>query len=892
MNDLPVAGAICATLNPCLKMPLGAGRAFPVGLLLLFASLAIGAGGEVSFKTKPAVSREGNNFRIAFAVSAPTDVEVAVLGNDGKVARHLAAGMLGGPKPPPEPLQAGLSQSVVWDRRDDLGQAVADGPLKVRVRAGTGVKFGRFLGESPCVFGRIVSLAADATGNLFIMGYGGNRNQNFRAIRVFDGEGRYLREIMPFPADLPPEAMKDVAAWDAEASAFHPRNLNSLNPEFYSEGKLTLVAVLAGKRVAGGQPTEDSVLLTDGEKVYTLGARGGVPGAKFVTQELWPKNGRNPNTGNGPVFLAASPDGKYLYLSGPFSSKTRYGHEFKPDFPPGRIYRIKLGAGETMQPFATIVVEHQQGEGGAYRKHNKYYNDGVPEGPVHGVAVDAQGNVYVADRERERVAVFDESGRELGAIAVPNPHQLAIHPKSGEVFVLSRFCAGYWQYDATVSKFKNPLKESQLAARHQFPRQKGGWPQMALVAAEGKTAVYAAGVTGDLACLLDKGGELLPVATAFAAPAEALDVFNRLAVDAPREEVYVSDGGNLFWRFDGRTGEGQLLKKAGKPFYGTDLAVGYDGLLYVRTGEGFSGPLERFTRELEPAPYPTGTHVLSKYIYGRYGIGNCEKGLGVGPDGKVYVAFMYDWVKYCVAGFGSDGKALKGKYLEGQVGRHGDLANKSNLSRDYPPELTSAVVGPIPQCNGGVRVDLKGNLYVGMVAGAKTAPKGFEKDPAYQHCTGCIVKFGPDGGTVAGAADMMTGTTLDGAQTIYPGLAPFSHPHLGTTCCVCRIPRFDVDRYGRLVIPNATGNYVQLVDNAGNEIFTFGHYGNFDSQYLNPATATGKAGRPSVAVPAIPLAWPNGAGLSDRSIYVLDVYAHRVVRADLTWQAEDLCALP
>lgn len=176
-----------------------------------------------------------------------------------------------------------------------------------------------------------------------------------------------------------------------------------------------------------------------------------------------------------------------------------------------------------------------------------------------------------------------------------------------------------------------------------------------------------------------------------------------------------------------------------------------------------------------------------------------------------------------------------------------------------------------------------------MIAGGKATRPGFEKDEAYQHCTGCVVKFGPEGGTVRGAEDMMTGAKVEGALNTYPGLSPFSHPHLGTTCCVCRIPRFDVDLYGRLVLPNATGNYVALLDNSGNEILTFGQYGNFDSQYVNPNTKAGQAGGPTVTAPGIPLAWPDGAGITDRHIYVLDVYSRRVVRTDLNWQTEEVC---
>ena len=186
-----------------------------------------------------------------------------------------------------------------------------------------------------------------------------------------------------------------------------------------------------------------------------------------------------------------------------------------------------------------------------------------------------------------------------------------------------------------------------------------------------------------------------------------------------------------------------------------------------------------------------------------------------------------------------------------------------------------------------VRVDLAGNIYVGMILGKAATPKAFEKDDAYKHCTGSVVKFGPDGGRVKCAADAMTADAADGVLATYPGLSPFSHPHLGTTCCVCRVPRFGIDRFGRLAVPNATGNYVRLVDNAGNEILSFGKYGNFDSRYVNPNTPEGKQGKPTVATPDIPLAWPNCAGFGEQSVYVLDVYNRRVVRADLTYAAEE-----
>jgi hypothetical protein len=818
-----------------------------------------GASPDATFSRKPTAARAGGKTVVSFAVSASTDVEVSVLDSKGAVLRHLAAGLLGGAKAPPEPLKAGLSQSVEWDGLDDFGKAAPGGPFRIRVRAGTGMKFGRFIGDDPCTFGGITSVAADEGGNVYIVGHGGNRNQNFRTIRVFGPQGEYVRTVMPFPADLPPDGMKDVAVWDAEAKTFRPRNLSSLNPEFYAEG-LTLVSA----------SLKDGLILTDGSVVYRLDARGGIPGPSFAAQALWPKGGAIRNTGGGPVFLAPSPDGKSLFLSGPFSSKTQYGHAYDPKFPPGGVYRMKFGAGETMQLFATVPVDHVDGVGGEWTKKNAR-NHNIAEGPVHGIAVDAKGQVYVADRGKERIVIFDPAGKQTGEISVPHPHQIAVHPKTGDLYVLSRQATGYWQYVVGVSKFK----AGALAARYSFPLQKTAGPQMALVASEHRTAVYCAGVPGDLVMLVDKGGTFEPVKTAFAPQPGALDVFNRISVDATREEIYISDGGNLFARFSGVTGEGGLLQKDGKPFHGTDLSVGYDGLLFIQTGEGFSGALERFTRDLAPAPYPSGTHVLSKYIYGRYGIGNCEKGLGAGPDGKLYMSWMTGgWVKYGVSAWDAQGKPLNG---------NGSPVDASNHKGGTPTELTRTVIGPIPQANGGVRVDLKGNIYVGMIVNPKDlpVPKGLEKNDAYKHCTGFVVKFGPDGGSVPGNADMMTGTSVEGAIGFYPGISPFSHPHLGTTCCVCRIPRFDIDRYGRLAIPNATANHVRLLDNAGNEILAFGRYGNYDSQYKGSKSAQSE----------LPLAWPIGAAITDRSVYVLDVYSRRVLRADFVFAAEEVCDL-
>jgi hypothetical protein len=146
--------------------------------------------------------------------------------------------------------------------------------------------------------------------------------------------------------------------------------------------------------------------------------------------------------------------------------------------------------------------------------------------------------------------------------------------------------------------------------------------------------------------------------------------------------------------------------------------VGYDGLLYVRSGEGFSGPLERVTRDLDPAPFPAiDSNVLSP-IYGRYGIGYCEK--GVGPDGKVYGCWMYGFAKYFVSGWGPDGLPLKGRYMAEKLKESSSVWKDVKLPEER--KISSAIIDPVLAENGGIRVDLKGNMYVGL----GLLPKGFQ----------------------------------------------------------------------------------------------------------------------------------------------------------------------
>jgi DNA-binding beta-propeller fold protein YncE len=718
---------------------------------------------------------------------------------------------------------------------------------------------------------------------------------------------------MPFPADLPAGAMKDVARWDEAAKLWRPRNESDMVAEFYRTKPdlrnslyTSNIQLLAATRKTG------IILVAPASgAVYRLDLQGGVPGEKLATAvKGWPTDtGKALRDHNGPECYAVSPDGKYLYLSGP-----RPGRKPTADIQPGMVWRTRLDGSEAKM--STFVVLPTTPDGPWSRPGGKTVG---AFGPVHGVAVDLKGNVYVCDREKGRVAVFDEGGNPIGEISVKNPDMVAIHPKTGAIYVIRRFKgdAGSMILDKFNSFEKGAVASASYA--NFYPHN---FPKMAITVSGTRTLVWLTGATYadkpilddfrrteyggggrpvGLMALLDKGDTFQPVVLPNGPQAEGPNGFSRIATDPLREEVYVSNDmweciatNGRIWRFNGDTGEGGPLKKDGKDFYAEDLAVGYDGMLYVKSGPKMTGPLERLTRDLAPAPFSAiGTNDLST-IYVRCG----ERGVGVGPDGKVYTCMMYSEGKFFVAGWNSEGLPLAGKYLSGKIEKGGTVLPLQGKLPDERKTRSAIIDG---ECYG-IRVDLKGNIYLGCRLFPKgySEPAGFEKARSYLLSTGSVVKFRPEGGAVlslaeskklaAGKLETNKGVAIEGGLTMYPGLAPFSGVFYGNgmASCSCRGPRFDLDRYGRLVLPNAISNSVAVIDNAGNVISEFGKYGNFDSQYVPPDARDGK---PLIATPDIPLAWPVGAGFTEKAVYVTDNYNRRVVRADMTWKAEEVCAI-
>lgn len=820
---------------------------------------------EPKFIKEPKVVMNNENTKISFEVSEETDVTVAVYGEDKKIIKHIAAGRIGKEINSPKPLKTGLSQELNWDFTDDFGKKVRNSEYEIKVSIGASIIFDGFIGEDPYLFGSIHSMCVDEDNHLYLMSYAGGYNQNMDTLREFSANGKYVKTLIPFSEKTPKEGIANIASWNEIRKTFMPNNLRSQLPEFYPWG--------AGAHIVSASK-KSGFVFTKENKLYTMNydgtnVQGPIP--------LWnPKaNLKNP-AWNIPQF-AKSPDGKYLYIAN--VAGTRYKPKDVDDFdkawPQGRIYRRDLTKSEEdPHPFFDLKLPDYA--------QNKYW---LPDAwnkrtAAYNVSVDKKGNVYICDLVNQAIVEVDPNGKEISSTPVQWPEAVHVDDE-GNYFVISR---AKQPLDGYVPKILNKVNgrgsNSKIVATLSLEK----WHSLgstSLLVTENKKSTIWLGGGNSLVCFQEDSGKFNIVETEFKQNLKNQQDWNRLTTDYYRNEIYASNGTNLIYKYSGETGKGGELQKNGKTFKGVDIAVGYDGSLYIRTGESYSGPLERFTYDLEPFPFSTGTNVLTKYVYSRYGVGNCEKGLGVGPKGECYINFMFDWNQYFIAGFDQDGKVMKGNYLQTSI--------KPDVTRGAPPDQTSAIIGPIPAANGGVKVDLEGNIYIGLRLLPKEfkAATGYEKNRAYTTWTGCIAKFPANGGTVVPSKDTKDGieanrnSNIVGALKLYPGAAPFSGDEYGSggSCCVCRVPRFDVDRFGRITYTNAVTNSAVVVDNEGNLLYEFGQYGNFDAQYQISSESEKNDS-------FIPLAWPIGAGFTQNHIYIMDAYNRRIVKTSYKYVAE------
>ena len=820
---------------------------------------------EARLVTSPKVARSNGKTIVSFSVNTPTDVEVSVLDAQGKTVRHLAAGVLGGKNPPPLPLEVGLSQEIVWDGNNDLGKVAEGGPFTVRVRAGLSVRFGRMIGGSPYTGSVVVmpyrapvnGLAVDADGNLFVkmmssVGSHGNSGMWPWHVRKFDRDGNYLKTILPYASSTSPAKANGFDLITRKDRGFTPANQNSLYPVFSVLGNEVVSRLIGGKLVfVHSEHRRLNFLSVDGSN-------------KIRTVAMWPAAANL----NCPRWLdiqvAFSPDERFAYYSNvagtPYDGKQPA--DIDVTWPHGRIYRQDLSKSDSrpVRFFDLTLPDFDQ---------QPYWMPSAwdKKTAAAGIETDADGNILVCDLVNGRIVEISAAGKLLGTTKVPWPDKIMVGRKTGELYVISRKVSRGFLPPATLYKIVGRGESAQIVAQLPLTGTIGG---AYTLDESGKTPViWLAGQATrkkDSTALVrveDRGTALVVTRDDFLnRDKNAITFVGYMDVDRDAELVYVTRSGGTVWRFNGETGEGGPLD-----IKAVDVAIGPGGHIYTwGTDGGYQGPIARFTRDLKPAPLSsTGEHTFG-YLDGRYGRGSSVCGLDVDSLGRVFAT--YGTNDCHIRAYDKDGKLV-----------NFDRKIKINTRRG-PLQVPVAVSGVVGY-GGSIRLDTKGNIYVlqhGLPEDHQHPP-GYESDEAYRHAVGTIYKFSPAGGDLKHAGRSVKEAA--GSINRYPGCGPISRWRCDGACA-CTKPRFDVDGFGRLYIPNGITYSVSVRDNANNEIVRFGDYGNFDCR--GP-----KSKEPQ---PNIPLGWPVAAGASDRSIYVGDTLNHRVVRVDKVFASESIVAVP
>lgn len=822
--------------------------------------------GALEFSGTPQVTTVGDSVKIEFTVTESAIVTVSINDTAGNVVRHLASGLLG--SNPPTPLQPNtLAQTLYWDHGNDRGQRFS-GSYEVVVGLGLMPRLDRTYGwDAQNQFaqsGGLCGIAVDGEGNVITL------HQN--KMLMFDSSGRYLRTLSPYPGDLTP----------AQAAGFGRVNLpngKSMPLVYQGHGGVVLPEMMGSHRQGLALSPQGWVVMSNevwGSIPYGNASAWGGSQAECRRTLVVGLDGSCPRSSvfgpvlynaidAGHVFMAVSPDGKYLYASGlrvgMFADLTTTACHHV-------VYRALLDSRDTARVFMG-----QEASAGIDSAH---FSD------PRGLAVDAHGNVYVADYGNRRVMIYDSNGVYLKRIAVTGPDQVQVNRRTGEVFVLN--------LEGTICRIRKysayPALDSLAVFSDNFSDARNP-PLMALDDHASQARLWVA--NGTLFEVSDNGSSLTRTSrvlgTSNAATLIPPDPWfsNRRITVSPDEKwmmVGFMDLSNSDWvRLNLATGQFTPTGiNAGEMEYGPD------SLLYAYQTAYNDGQVYRYRADGTSFPFPVTLRVDTLDHWGR--------GLAVADDGDIYVTKPV-WRAINASGvhrFGPDG-TLKQKYVfrgtgqSVQVDAQGNLYVMENVRPRglfYPPDFASQ-----------------------FPSNAFPAPwtYHYKWEPGilnyYLFHYGSLLKFPPTGGSITFVQAQgstvpianLNGPTVPAAQVdgFYVDRANLTGPvwqyfgvgissihsysgAMGDITCECRESRFSVDRYGRVLAPDALHFSVVVLDNNRNLLCRFGEYGNADNQGEGSS-------RPE---PLIPMAFPmNVKAGNNNSVYVDDANANRILRVEL-----------
>ncbi|MCX7806747.1 MAG: hypothetical protein N3A38_16405, partial [Planctomycetota bacterium] len=499
----------------------------------------------------------------------------------------------------------------------------------------------------------------------------------------------------------------------------------------------------------------------------------------------------------GRAAIALSPDGKYAYVTG------LAGKAWWPGPAHHVVYRFDLTVppempkGEIAEPFL--------GEYGVAGSDEKHFKD------PSGVSVDAAGNLYVADRGNDRIAVFSPSGKFVRSIPVKAPYQAEVHGRTGDIYVV---CSEGKRFRlaklAKAEDFKQTASIELIAADRTTPIA-------ALDSSAERPAVWYVSGPREIRKLEDIGGAFKDLGEVIAARAgegypsmtfQALEVHYsgaKLHLHGPKGFGYLCDAttGEVFWNEDRRV-----------------YMRGMDGRLYSYDYLANKGTLiRRYGPDLKPLPFEKSealsTTRSSPVPY---------LGYTVDRRGNVYVVTHdYESPHAVIRQYGPDGTLKNPKFFELPLPAMSSWA-VATVWTDLDGSFYIAC--SLKETSATIPPEFRGRLPV--ETGAKPRAR-----LSYEHLYGAVVKFGPNGGRVIPIGPdektpMSVGINYggipyckaEGVEWSRVGISPLAYRNRDHIRCTCEHASFGMDLHGRLYVPDAFRQRVEVLDKNGNLLFT------------------------------------------------------------------------
>jgi RNA polymerase sigma factor (sigma-70 family) len=871
------------------------------------------------FAQKPAVTKQGDpstsstssgqagsgqgKWTITFTSKGKCDATVTIVDKDGKAVRRLASGVLGANAPWPFQ-QNSLSQKLEWDGRDDRGRPAPAG-CKVRVGLGLQAAYERQFCFDPYDFpgkrsNAIEGLACDDEGRLYIFGQG--------LTRVFDQKGGYVRTLAPYPGNLPPGK---VASYSFVKTTYGDQVL--LTTDRYGPFDTSVSGTVHTAAYSPAARQLLAVRVNDDPRQHTVLIRQSLDGSLTAEDRMSlhkPMAGKKGSVmpsflGAGGVHLAATADGKTVYVG--VDARGSFCHA---------VYRKSID--ELKGPHAPLG-EPFLGEKAKPGSDDKHFNG------VGGVACDRDGNLYVSDPGNNRIQVFKPDGALVRTLKVDRPGQVYVHPKSGAVYCMT----GALNEKQKGHDFKLVKLSPDGGRQAEFPLpDPGSWqnpsvPRFCLDYFSDLPGLWVFGIgsytmPGKVFRLEDRGGELVKTVDH---PATKRDdtpwlKMPRITVDRARELLYVNAPAGVVC-FDGKTGEEDkaFFEKVGKSLAGKTESIyaAADGLFYARVGSGMYGPfVVRCTRDGKPVPFDHGVTVPRdlpsifpkdyKCIWtGELSESNVhQKGFHVAANGDVLARVTgcrTQWYELRKSGAPEPPDAVARFYFNADARNDRMGCHLLRVwDKDGREKIWTAIPG-LPYSHG-VRMDRQGFVYIGSMfsrPAGQEAPDGLTKHHIPDDTVGSLIRLGDGSGSLpvstivsdkegGGKGPHHLDQGYRWAEKLWVDKfqwAYFGMTGMGTNCS-CHHSRFDVDDFSRAFVPAMQLYSVMALDANGNRIARIGRYGNCDSQ--GPKSL--------VPDPDIGLAWVRNVQVSDTAIYAMDYGNMRILKAALSYAAEETVPAP